>query len=411
MSEKNLTYPQHEKNNFLYKIFCAWTFILFCRPQDYLPFLGVLRPNLSLGLLTALLYFFSGAKREKITDNKQYRLFLYLIFVLIVGVPFSYYRSASLMDVFNYSSISLLFFNLFYQLVNTTTQLRNLLFIYCSGIVIYAIHILKSGIIAEGRLAFGTMFDANDTAFFLISFLPFNLLFTSKDNCWHERIIATINIILSLIVILKTGSRGGLIAFISVAFYLLIFKNSTFNLSLAKKAVLVLVAVVSLQFINMNTERYKTLLDMKQDYNVTDQEGRIALWKTGIKLMLSHPVTGIGMNRISEGIGREYEKQGYQTAKWMTIHNSFLQLGAETGIFGLLLYCLMCINIYGITSRIIINSRSQDLLKLAEMTKAGYLGSFISSLFLSQAYSIYWVFYLVLSAVFVKISEIKTNCR
>jgi O-antigen ligase len=204
---------------------------------------------------------------------------------------------------------------------------------------------------------------------------------------------------IGLIVILKTGSRGGLIALITVFAYLLFAKTRTVKLSFMTKGALVLIAIVSLLFVNMNSDRYKTILDLQNDYNVTDETGRIAIWKIGTRLMLSHPFTGIGMNRFSEGVGRDREERGFHAAEWQAPHNSLVQIGAETGIFGLILFCLMSSNAFKITGQIIGKSRSEELVKISEMARAGFIGLFLSAMFISQAYSVYWVFYIVLSAV------------
>jgi O-antigen ligase len=295
-----------------------------------------------------------------------------------------------------------MFFFLFYQLVNTTARLRNLLFLYCLGIGVYAFYILKSGSFGDDRIAFGSMFDPNDLAFFVISFLTFNLLFITKENAGYKRITAVINIILGFIVILKTGSRGGLIALISVAAYLMFAKTVTVKLSFMKKVVLVIVAIASLQFVNLNSKRYETLFDMKEDYNVTEEEGRLAIWEIGMKIMLSRPLTGVGMNMFGAGVGLNRVERGV-LPKWQTAHNSIVQIGAETGIFGLILFCLMSSNVITITGQIIGKSQSEELVKISEMAKAGFLGSFISAMFLSQAYSVYWALYIVISAVLIRL--------
>jgi O-antigen ligase len=399
MTQLDILTNKKNESKTLFLLFSIWSFILLCRPQDYLSFLALLRPSLTLGLITMFIYFLSAKNSAKISSSNQFRLYRYLIMVMIIGVPFSYYRSASLMDVFNYASINTMFFFLFYKLVNTIAKLRSLLFAYCSGVAIYAIYILKFGNFSDSRISFGTMFDPNDIAFYIISFLTFNLLFITKDNKGYKRIISIINIMIGLIVILKTGSRGGLIALITVFAYLLFAKTRTVKLSFMTKGALVLIAIVSLLFVNMNSDRYKTILDLQNDYNVTDETGRIAIWKIGTRLMLSHPFTGIGMNRFSEGVGRDREERGFHAAEWQAPHNSLVQIGAETGIFGLILFCLMSSNAFKITGQIIGKSRSEELVKISEMARAGFIGLFLSAMFISQAYSVYWVFYIVLSAV------------
>jgi len=43
------------------------------------------------------------------------------------------------------------------------------------------------------------------------------------------------------------------------------------------------------------------------------------------------------------------------------------------------------------------------LLKIGEMARIGFAGHFVSSMFLSQAYSLYWVYFVALSSVLLRI--------
>ncbi len=386
------------KSSLLYSMFCVWTFFVLCRPQDYFTSLAILRPILTLGIPTLLLYIFSTKNGEKISRNKQFRLYRYLILALLISVPFSYYRSASLKDVFYYASITTMFFLLFYQLVDTASRLRSLLFAYCLGVSIYALFILKYGNVYEDRISFGNMFDSNDIVFFVISFITFNFLFLGKDNKKYQRILVFLNILLCLVVILKTGSRGGLIACVTMFAYLFIFKTVTIKIPFIIKIALVLLAIITLQLFTIDTDRYKTITEIETDYNVTGEQGRLAIWQSGLRMFLSHPLTGIGMNRFSEGLGRDRQERGV-VARWQTAHNSLVQIGAETGILGLIVFCLMSLNVFRITGQIKRKSRSKELIKVSEMTRAGFIGLFICAMFLSQAYSIYWAFYIILTAV------------
>lgn len=381
-----------------YVLFAVWSFITLCRPQDYLPFLAVVRPSFTLGLITLAAFLLGAADRKYILRNQQFRLFLALIIIMVLGVPFSYYRSASLKEVIDYASISTIFFILLYHFVNMVESLKSLLFAYCCGTSIYAAYVLMFGNLAGERIIFGTMFDPNDTAFFIINFFSFNLLFLTSTTALLKKLIVITNIIVCLLVMFKTGSRGGFVACISLFSYLLLIRTKTINISFLKKAILVFMALIALWSFSMNTERYKSILDVSTDYNVVDETGRVAIWKIGMRMMLSNPLTGVGMGRFYEGVGRDRSERGLPSAKWQAPHNSFVQIGAETGVIGLFIYILMSYKVFRITGRVISRSRSEDLVKISEMIMAGFLGHIVSAMFLSQAYSIYWVFYIALSA-------------
>jgi O-antigen ligase len=199
-------------------------------------------------------------------------------------------------------------------------------------------------------------------------------------------------------VILKTGSRGGLIALITVFVYLLFSKSSRLKLSFIAKTALVAVAILSFQYVAINTDRYKSLIALESDYNITDEEGRIAIWNRGLKLMFTHPFTGVGFNQFPHGVGREREKLGLQQI-WQTAHNSLIQIGTETGLFGFFLFAVLSFKAFKIFGETAQKSQLADLAEIGVIAKAGFIGLFISSMFLSQAYSVHWAFYIALSAV------------
>lgn len=381
----------------VFVLFSIWSFITLCRPQDYLPMLSALRPSLTLGVITLIVYFITVTYRAPIYKNSQFKLFLLLLLLMAFGVPFSYYRSASLQDAFDYISISLLFFILFYQVGNTVERSKSLLFTYCCGTSIYSIYILVSGSVTKERIVFGTMFDPNDIAFFIVNFFAFNLIFIKNESA-IKRFIAIINIMLSLIVLFKTGSRGGLLACMVVIAYLLFKKTKTIDLSFITKAIIISLSLILFWSFGMNTERYKTLMDVTEDYNMTDETGRVAIWKIGLRMMLTNPLTGVGMGRFSEGVGRDRESRGLPSSRWQAPHNSFVQVGAEIGILGLILFAAMSMRVVKVTGEVIAKSRSADLVKISEMVRIGFIGHLVGAMFLSQAYSIYWVFYIVSSA-------------
>jgi O-antigen ligase len=149
----------------------------------------------------------------------------------------------------------------------------------------------------------------------------------------------------------------------------------------------------------INTERFKTLLTIEEDYNVWDETGRMAIWKIGLRAMLANPLTGVGVGCFYNAVGLDREARGAETLKWQAAHNSVVQIGTETGVIGLTLFLLMSKNVLLVFRRVKKAEVPESLIKIGEMGLVGFAGMFIASLFLSQAYSMYWAFYVVLSAV------------
>jgi len=146
-------------------------------------------------------------------------------------------------------------------------------------------------------------------------------------------------------------------------------------------------------------------LNVKQDYNVYDETGRIAIWTIGMRNMLANPLTGVGVGCFPESVGRDRVRRGAESLRWQTAHNSVVQIGTETGILGMALFLLMSLNVFRIFYRVRKGTYSDKLIRVAEVGRVGFLGLFAAGFFLSQAYSFYWAFYIVLSATVNQLSS------
>ena len=93
------------------------------------------------------------------------------------------------------------------------------------------------------------------------------------------------------------------------------------------------------------------------------------------------------------------------TPRWQTAHNSFVLIGAETGIIGFVLFALLNFYAFRIFSKVARHGPSEEMRRIAEMARIGFVGNFACSMFLSQAYSVYWVFFIVTSAVLDRLAE------
>lgn len=398
MSKSAAVANRQNGSGLLFASFGIWSFVLLCRPQDYVTFLSDLRPGITFGIVTLALLLLNTGRIRLIASSGQTKIYTYLVVAMLLSVPFSYYPRGSFSEICGYSAVIISFF-LFYQLADSLERLRMLLLSYCVGTAVYAVFMSYSETADNARMSFGTMFDPNDMAFYLISIFIFNLSFMTKYNSRSIRLLAGISFLICSIVILQTGSRGGLISFVAVIGCLLLTRDRTVKISVVKRIFLLGAVLVSALFLNIDFERYKTLSDLRNDYNITDETGRLSIWKAGIGLMLTHPVTGVGLGRFPEAVGLDRERRGLASARWQTAHNSLIQIGAEVGVVGLLLFCLLSCRAYKIFGLIAEKSRNDGLAHISRMARIGFIGHLLSAMFLSQAYSVYWAFYIALSAV------------
>lgn len=389
----------NKRVDILYLVFCAWLFVLMCRPQDIWLFLSPLHPALLMSVFVFILLIFRihGLGKKPSFQGGQNKLFAALVVVIVLSIPLALYRRLSFEYVTTSYSIVILFYYLFYNIVDSIYRLRTIILLGCIGNGIYLAYSVATGTMIEGRLFFGDMFDANDLAFYALSFLPLNLIFISRDNSKLIRITCLGFFIVGMLLILLTGSRGGMLAFAAVMALALFTKSHVIKRPL--KVIFVSLFVILFSVAPANIERFKTIFSLEDDYNVQYETGRLAIWKAGLRIMLANPLTGVGVLNFGEAIGTDRQKRGAITMKWQAPHNMVVQIGTETGVIGMTLFLLMSLNVFRIMTRAHKRSNSKEVAKIAEMGRLGFLGLFVSGMFLSQAYSIYWAFYVAFSAI------------
>jgi O-antigen ligase len=136
-------------------------------------------------------------------------------------------------------------------------------------------------------------------------------------------------------------------------------------------------------------ERMSTIVEPGDDYNISSPAGRIEVWKKGLQFMIENPLTGVGIGNFTTAEGLSHKDVG---GKWSTAHNSFIQIGGELGVGGLILFILLFYYLFKSLRRII--SKDPKIKTLKESLEVSLIGYITGGFFLSQAYSM--VLYLII---------------
>ena len=206
---------------------------------------------------------------------------------------------------------------------------------------------------SDGRLGGLIFYDANDFALVMVCTIPFAIYFLGKGQRRSRRIAALITMAMIFTAMVKSGSRGGFIGLIAVMLYVLLrYRAIPSRVRLA-----VTVAGVVL-FFGFASDKYwtsmGTILHPQNDYNYSDNVGRVEVWKRGVGYMIHNPIVGVGVTAysVAEGgsdLARSLAAEG-KGFKWSVAHNSFLETGAELGIPGALVFIgILVVTAYGLT--------------------------------------------------------------
>jgi O-antigen ligase len=208
----------------------------------------------------------------------------------------------------------------------------------------------------------------------------------------------------------KTGSRGGFLALVAVVAYLLLWFRDISRVKRAGAVALIAILLVALG--NSESEETRArpaetyftriralLLHPSTDYNWggRDKIGRMAIWRRGIGYMVDHPLLGVGAGAfpVAEGtLAPEARVQQYgRWWKWSSAHNALLEVGAEIGVPGLLLFVALLVRTFRTLSRIGRRPPGEAAF-LAQALIGSLVGFVVANMFLGMAFSAY--FYVLL---------------
>ena len=382
-------------------IFCVYAFVLIGRPQDYVAALLPLRLALVGTFLTlAVTVVKHRAGLVQSLHGKQARIYLFFFVVMCAGIPFSIYRRASFDFILLGYTSNLIFFFMFVTHVTTVARLRRVAWVLMVALLLFSLQGMTQGQFSQGRYVTGSqMFDSNDVAFVLVSLMPFAIGFLLGSSRTVTKLMSLAAILLSVLLTLYTGSRGGLLGLATtfVLFLALGMPAVTRFRKAIMLACVVVVAILSLDRINV--DRYMTLGSLDNDYNLSDEFGRAQVWERGFRLFLRNPLTGVGVDSFGEAIGSMRARENL-TPYWQTAHNSYIQVLTETGIFGAAAFGLLIVTSLATFNRWRRNRSpdAPDLSLFAGVLLIGFIAQLVTAFFLSQAYSVLITLFFALSA-------------
>lgn len=323
----------------------------------------------------------------------QVKYILIILGIMVLSIPFSLWRGGSV-DFLNNHVKLLLFVLLIIKGVKSPADIQKISWSYAITIMVLALFSLLNPKEVEGRIFASSTYDPNDMALVMAMSVPL-LFYMMEAEFGLKRLVLLATLLLMMTLVLKTGSRGGVLALLTVAGIMLYRKGCAFTLKRLPLFVVVLLLGISFTSVDLR-ERYADFFAMKQDYNTSAQGGRLEIWKRGLSLMVTHPLLGTGAGTYTIADGTTHEG-----GKWSTAHNSFVLIGVELGIIALI------IQIKLIQRAIQAVRRDVDTSPLPWFSKGveiGLYGYCVGGFFLSWAYSSLFYFFIALSILHLKIT-------
>ncbi len=349
---------------------------------------------LSLGIAWRQFERSAGRPIRHSQHNQIVRRVSLFILVAIASISWSAWRSHSADFVMGTLLVTAAIFWLCFLSARSTKQINIIIGSIAAAAATLAVLAISSE--TSGRVTVKSSYDPNDLALVLVVSSPLVLLRVLSGTPLRRVIWASLLVII-LLAIFATQSRGGIVALISVAALFVVrgherlahkFVSREKNRTPIGRLFIVILAAALLWIAAPHDarERIGTLAAVTQDYNIALDEGRLGIWKRGLRALATRPVGyGIDCFAIAEGS---------QGGRWRASHNQYIQVAVELGPVGIVLYLAM----FASAVRILVaqsapngNASTKDYLERTAQSEAilwALVAALVGGMFLSTGYSV-----------------------
>ncbi len=367
----------------------------------------------AFALLTILL---SGGLLRIFSSRISWALIAFTAW-LCFCIPFSVWRGGSYIR-FQFWLTSLVSFLLLAGCVEGLEQCRKAMYTLATAVLVIELSSFFLGTSAraadQGRFSFisGTFANSNDLAALLLMGVPFCLLgVRAKKGFSAFRIACFFGLLLIPMTVVRTGSRGGLLALVFM--FVLYFMTLPPIQKIPVAVVVLLLAVAAMMFSTRNAlDRYRTILHAtgSTDYSSSAAESaeqstisRRKLFVRSVRMTLRHPLLGVGPGMFEVADANDAGEEGIP-AIWHETHNTFTQVSSEEGLPGLFFYVaalFFCFRAVRTGRRVAI--QYSDLPFLGDMAfclQLSLIAFTVTGTFASNAYYFFFPLLAGLSAAF-----------
>lgn len=275
-----------------------------------------------------------------------------------------------------------LFFFVTLVLVDSVHRLEWALLATVAGVAYASVDVIREWwrfhSIYPGYRAGTSVGDPNYFATSAVIALPFAFFMILHGDKRWKRLFCLVCLPISLLAIAFTGSRGGLVALV-VAFLLVIW----FSQHRARNLILACILIAPFLAFAPSSPVRRLLNPDAGDKK--SEEARLITWRAGLNMFEAHPLTGVGLDNF-ELVVLSYEKG----PKDLNIaHNSYIELLAELGFAGPILFLIIVIAAVVALDRARRQSRLRGppaLYYCAMGLEAGLTGFLVGAIFLSAEY-------------------------
>jgi len=243
---------------------------------------------------------------------------------------------------------------MFVALAVTVRQVRRLMFFFAFGYVLVVLYCFKFGSFAADRFVIPqtTLANSNDLGLHLLLGAAFMIVFFSYGS---TRLLAILTLPALAYYVLKTGSRSNMLTLVVVTLFSILVIPNRYRFRLVGALVVAAALVIPLMprsawnrlttFTGVDSDDFTTSQEAEYERQaVSSTQARTQLQVRAAVLTVMNPIFGVGVRMFPDAVDRLVRATEGHKSGWQNPHNTYLQVSAETGIPGGILY-IWCVTL------------------------------------------------------------------
>lgn len=382
------------RTEYLYWWLLTAIFFEYVRPGQFVPGIDALKLNslIPLGLFAVVLFSTGLRPFRQIYSDRSARWLSFLLFLVLLSVPFA--------EVTEYSykvfKAILGYYLLFLMIARVATSPRRIRGVF---VTLIAAHLLMIAVTPDILLSTGErpylkggpfLGDGNDFSLSLCILIPMTVALASESKLRAGRMVAWGVLLVLVLAIVGSQSRGATLGAIAVACFLWL-------LSKRKFAVLAVVAVAAAAIALYASDAYFNRMSSIGDYQSEGSaQGRIIAWKASIRMVVDHPLLGVSAGHFPVAFGAKYMPRELGPMPWLTAHSTYFLALGELGLPGIVAILAIILGNISATlaerRRLLLaaadraDRQVQPLANLLYLLAASMVGFAVAGAFLSATY-------------------------
>ena len=328
------------RTEYLYWWLLVALFFEYARPAAFLPGLAALKLNslIPLTLLAAVVVAKGLRPFSEIYEDTASRWLTAYLGLMLTSIPLaavSTYAVETFIGTLGY-------FVLFLIVSRVVTSFRRLYGLFVALILSHLFLILMSPEIIlrtdeRSYIRGGTFLgDGNDFGLSVCILLPMAIGIAQRARSRLTRLLGWGTLVVLLLAVVGTQSRGATLGLIAVAGFLWLASNRKLASMLA---ILVAGAIVVYHASDAYFERMATIRSYSTDGSA---EGRLIAWKASLQMALDNPLFGVGLGNFPTEFGARYRPKDIDMPQ-LTAHSTYFLVLGELGPPGLVVVMVLVI--------------------------------------------------------------------